>query len=157
MSKSDPANARLTPMAFMNVCGSCNACCIAPVVSAVQKPAGQPCQHLRLGKQGCMIYKDRPECCKTYSCLWLTGAFGGEDQRPDKSGLLFELHGTPFGKMIVVRELRPGILKDLHPIFSHSYLAIDSDNIGQLILPHGTTPAQEENLRKGIEYLSQIA
>jgi hypothetical protein len=104
-----------------------------------------------------MIYKDRPECCKTYSCLWLTGAFGGEDQRPDKSGLLFELHGTPFGTMLVVRELRPGILKDLHPIFSHPYLAIDSDNIGQLILVHGTTPAQEENLRKGIEYLSQIA
>lgn len=157
MSKGRLPGASLGTKAFMNTCGSCNACCIAPVVSAVQKPAGQPCRHLRFGKHGCEVYKDRPQCCKTYTCLWLAGMFGGEDQRPDKSGLLFEIHGTPFGDVFIVRELQPGKAKDLHPIFPRPYLVIDLSDIGELILPTGTTPKQEENLRKAIAYLTEIA
>lgn len=82
--------------------------------------------------KGCAIYEKRPVSCAGYECLWLIETNPSmrmeapgehkfllkEDDRPDKSGLLFELSsinrnesdfektaGIPF---LTVREVRPG-------------------------------------------------
>lgn len=42
----------------------CGACCIAPSISSLNKPAGIPCQHLD-GELRCIIFgrPERPACC----------------------------------------------------------------------------------------------
>jgi len=52
-------------------CDGCDLCCTALAVPAVGKPDGVRCQHL-CGEPGksCSIYKDRPEACYDFICLW---------------------------------------------------------------------------------------
>jgi hypothetical protein len=90
------------------------------------KPPYKPCANECA--TGCSIYEKRPEPCAGYYCVWL---FEGrpdlakvpkqllrDDDRPDKSGLMFEASsinrdesefekeaGVPF---LTVRETRPG-------------------------------------------------
>jgi len=42
----------------------CAACCIAPSISSLQKPAGIPCQHLDAALR-CRLFgrPERPACC----------------------------------------------------------------------------------------------
>jgi len=42
----------------------CGACCIAPSISSLNKPAGQPCRHLD-PQLRCTIFgrPERPACC----------------------------------------------------------------------------------------------
>ena len=42
----------------------CGACCIAPSISSLNKPAGVPCQHLAADLR-CRIFgrPERPACC----------------------------------------------------------------------------------------------
>jgi len=42
----------------------CAACCIAPSISTLAKPAGQPCRHLTADLR-CVIFgkSERPACC----------------------------------------------------------------------------------------------
>lgn len=42
----------------------CGACCIAPSISSLAKPAGQPCRHLDADLR-CRIFglPERPACC----------------------------------------------------------------------------------------------
>lgn len=42
----------------------CGACCIAPSISSLDKPAGMPCMHLTAGFR-CALFDrpERPECC----------------------------------------------------------------------------------------------
>lgn len=42
----------------------CGACCIAPSISSLDKPAGQPCHHLDEALR-CRLFGDarRPGCC----------------------------------------------------------------------------------------------
>jgi hypothetical protein len=42
----------------------CGACCIAPSISSLGKPAGVPCRHLTTGLR-CAIFglPERPACC----------------------------------------------------------------------------------------------
>lgn len=42
----------------------CGACCIAPSISTLNKPAGQPCTHLD-DRLRCTIFgrSERPDCC----------------------------------------------------------------------------------------------
>ena len=68
-------------------CGTCQACCTVCPVEPLEKPLMQRCEHQC--PQGCAIYQDRPEPCAAYQCSWLLGHFD-EDQRPDKTGVLFE-------------------------------------------------------------------
>ena len=63
-------------------CGDCQLCCKVLPTSEINKPANTRCPHQRVGK-GCAIYARRPMSCAVWSCLWLTGEFGG--QRPDRS------------------------------------------------------------------------
>lgn len=93
-------------------CGGCQACCIAPALPELAKPVHTPCFHL--GSRGCDIYSDpsRPRVCGAYRCLWLDGAMG-DDERPDKLGVIFEVRAEPKvvgGRLVIVRELWRGAL-----------------------------------------------
>lgn len=63
------------------VCGPCSLCCTSMSVPSQGKPADTRCVHLRQG--ACGIYKDRPDECRTFECLWRAGALPNE-LRPDK-------------------------------------------------------------------------
>jgi hypothetical protein len=86
-------------------CGECTLCCKVLDVPEIQKPKDVWCQHAHR-PNGCSIYPDRPERCRTFSCLWLLGRFGAglPEYRPDrihavpvatKDGLNWVLHEDP--------------------------------------------------------------
>lgn len=53
----------------------CGACCIAPSISSLNKPAGQRCQHLT-AENLCGIFgkKERPAVCSQFTaCDWICG------------------------------------------------------------------------------------
>ena len=166
---STPSSKPLTPSASEsptpNSCGECNVCCILPKVSAIDKPANQPCRYLQRGENGCTVYARRPMCCQKYACLWLQG-FLSEDirLRPDQLGVLFELHPTPHGAIYVFREVRAGTLiqdgallnpEDPFPI--KPFLIIDAEGTGYLTMPDDTTTEEEQQARQAIQYLESIA
>jgi Fe-S-cluster containining protein len=64
-------------------CDNCTACCFTHAVTAIQKPGGEWCPHCEIGA-GCRIYRERPEQCQEFSCLWLRGGWGNEQDRPDR-------------------------------------------------------------------------
>ena len=76
-------------------CGGCTACCEGHLFGqahGLQFYAGRPC-HFK-GKDGCTIYKDRPEDpCKTFKCAWLVDdrSVFPEWMRPDKSGVIVQV------------------------------------------------------------------
>lgn len=71
-------------------CGGCVACCEFENIDvpALRKPAGVMCQHNTGG--GCGIYETRPDCCRTWFCLWRRIEALPEEARPDKCGVAFE-------------------------------------------------------------------
>ena len=56
----------------------CGACCIAPSISSLDKPAGEPCRHLSADYR-CLIFgqPQRPACC---SGLQASPEMCGEDR-----------------------------------------------------------------------------
>lgn len=91
-------------------CGTCSACCRWPAVPEVNKLADEPCRHLKNGKYGCEIYKDRPSSCAKYHCAWVRG-MGGDTDQPSKCGVLIDRRDTPEGYALVAKALRPGALE----------------------------------------------
>ena len=101
-------------------CDGCTVCCTVMSVKGPEfdKPEYRACE--KACPTGCSIYKTRPEACEGYSCLWLLdgGDVLRDEERPDKSGLLFEMSGihrkkSPFEQasgvaFLVVREAFPG-------------------------------------------------
>lgn len=73
-------------------CGECQGCCMAVGVHELEKPVWTECKHQCLS--GCAIYNDRPKSCQTYNCLWQGGMLKGEENRPDKIGMIFEMRGV---------------------------------------------------------------
>lgn len=71
-----------------NDCGDCTYCCKVMKVQELNKAANTWCIHCNKG-QGCAIYKERPESCRVYECLWLRSqAFEqplAPSLRPDRS------------------------------------------------------------------------
>jgi hypothetical protein len=57
----------------------CGACCIAPSISSLRKPAGVPCIHLT-DELRCAVFglAERPACC---SGLQPSGEMCGEDRQ----------------------------------------------------------------------------
>lgn len=93
----------------MRRCGPCAACCTVLTVPGVS-PAGQPCPHL--AEQGCGIYAQRPDVCRTWSCQWIQDNLHRkparlflDSERPDRLGVMFDI--TPDARL-VAHELRPG-------------------------------------------------
>ncbi len=68
-------------------CGSCTLCCKWFAVPAIDKPAGQWCQHCAPGK-GCKIYQDRPGVCRTWNCGWQIWPWLGEEWYPLRSKMV---------------------------------------------------------------------
>ena len=71
-------------------CGECTLCCILPPIPSMNSPAGEVCSACKNSK--CSIYKDRPQECKDFNCIWLLSPVLGEELRPDKCGTVFELY-----------------------------------------------------------------
>jgi len=75
-------------------CGACNICCtVKPISVDIVKAPGVTCQHCTA--QGCAVYETRWDVCIGYLCGWKWAPFLGQDMRPDKSGLLFDIEQSP--------------------------------------------------------------
>ena len=77
-----------------NSCGPCTLCCNYPAVPELKKPINTWCEYCSVG-EGCKIYNVRPESCRHYDCLWLSGCLI-PDLRPDLCRVVFER--LPSGK-----------------------------------------------------------
>jgi len=83
-------------------CGDCTACCTHLTIGEpLNKPAGIDCPNL-INNQ-CSIYKDRPQCCKDFECVWFRGGVldRSEAYRPDNLGLLFVESNKPMFKDVI--------------------------------------------------------
>jgi hypothetical protein len=89
------------------VCGECTACCTVMGVEEIEKPAGEPCQHIC--DKGCAIYGSHPKACQDFLCAWKTG-FDEMARRPDKSGLVGDImrEDSPAHPGVIFREVWPG-------------------------------------------------
>lgn len=76
----------------MRQCGPCTACCTSLAVDELAKPTHSVCRHECAA--GCAIYARRPQSCRDYRCLWLTGLLQDED-RPDRLGVIFNTTHLP--------------------------------------------------------------
>ena len=76
----------MIPLQMARQCGECDACCTIMSVTEINKPNNVKCQHC---SNGCLIYNNRPIGCATWSCSWLLGLVPGEENRPDKLGVMF--------------------------------------------------------------------
>lgn len=75
-------------------CGPCQTCCRAIGIAELKKPYRQTCQYQC--EKGCGIYEHRPDSCRGYSCVWLSG--GGEDgHRPHETGVLVDVDASANG------------------------------------------------------------
>lgn len=84
----------MTPLSLVagRSCGECAACCSVLEVTELAKPAHTLC---RFGGGPCAAYDARPPSCRTFRCLWLEGAVPGDENRPDRVGLLLHLREGP--------------------------------------------------------------
>lgn len=75
-------------------CGACNVCCIALTIDdpELQKVQGYRCRHAQRDNS-CAIYATRPQTCRTFYCGWRRLKWVRENLRPDRSGVLIQLHG----------------------------------------------------------------
>jgi len=91
------------------VCGACSLCCTLLRVDALGKLGGTPCRHQRVGnlEGGCGIHARRPEVCRAYRCLWLSGSLEAED-RPDRLGAVLSLASEGETPSLFVHEARRG-------------------------------------------------
>ncbi|WP_145079039.1 hypothetical protein [Poriferisphaera corsica] len=93
-------------------CGTCNACCTALSISSIGKEAGVHCHNLCTA--GCVVYDERPEPCKGFTCLWLAdnnNLFDQFDHRPDRLGVMF-YPSQQSSNTITAHELRPDALQN---------------------------------------------
>jgi|GEM_PF-1252604 len=68
-------------------CGECTACCKTHGVESIQKNPQSSCTFC-VANQGCTIYADRPDECRSFKCSWLDGKGGGLEYRPDRTGVV---------------------------------------------------------------------
>lgn len=87
-----PVEPRILPG---RACGACSLCCKVLSISELQKPQGVWCKHCSAG-QGCRIYSDRPDECRSFYCGYLVWNEMDETWFPAKS------------KLVVVAELDGG-------------------------------------------------
>ena len=86
-------------------CGGCRACC---TTHRTVSPAWEACPHECAG--GCAVYATRPAECRSYACLYRSGALvGDERRRPDNLGLIFEAgRSAGVGDYLVAWEVAAG-------------------------------------------------
>lgn len=92
-------------------CGGCTACCKTHPVPETNKPMGEWCPSCDIGK-GCHIYDTRPKGCRTFTCQWLTGHWGGDESRPDRVQFVIDFVCLPnVGFTLILFEVESGALK----------------------------------------------
>lgn len=92
-------------------CGDCSVCCTVLGVPELKKEAGEACSNCKPGWKACKIYKDRPESCSSFECMWLEGHFANAD-KPDKIGVVLQADEHPeFGYIVTVHERKRGDAK----------------------------------------------
>ncbi len=139
-------------------CGSCAACCTAPAIPELNKPAGVPCQHLlpaqegQVGRCGQYAASTKPKACDTFRCLWLEGA-GTEEEKPVRSDLLYYLWpetSRMVGERDVVQvlEMSPGAFERRPEGFLRTW---QEDHLVYLIVP-----GAEEKLLGPEERLDEV-
>ena len=69
-------------MTITRKCGDCNMCCKLPEIPSINKKSYSWCKNCNIG-EGCNIYEKRPEKCKDFVCLYVTGL---TDLKPNKCG-----------------------------------------------------------------------
>ena len=107
-------------------CGSCTACCAILGVAELHKPVNVECPHVCA--QGCSIYDTRPRTCRDWSCDWRNGFLPGEEQRPDKLGVIFDLRLEGCDPILCIWEVAEGAAqqKEVDSIMSAVYPRISS-------------------------------
>lgn len=80
-------------------------------VSALNKPAGQSCEHQNA--DGCGNYANRPSVCRVWYCMWVRddGRVFTEDERPDQAGVFFTASDPDLDtgrQQVFVHEIEPG-------------------------------------------------
>jgi hypothetical protein len=77
---------------MMRQCGDCQLCCKLLPVRALDKGAGERCQHQKFGK-GCGVYRKpaMPPECGLWNCRWLVSDDTGDQARPDRSHLVIDI------------------------------------------------------------------
>lgn len=73
---------------YRRSCGDCQECCTTMGVHEIKKPPSSPCRHLCV--RGCGIYETRPQSCKDYECLWLSG-ITPDGWKPKKYGIVMDI------------------------------------------------------------------
>ncbi len=61
---------QLDALPTTRTCAGCDLCCTILKIPELGKPAWTPCWNLKGDHQGCAIWGEHPEACKTYVCLW---------------------------------------------------------------------------------------
>ena len=107
----------------MRTCGDCIVCCVYPSINTetLVKRGCEHCPNLHLSDQikpntmqlsseepvKCGIYRERPDVCEGYKCLWIQG-HGNEEDRPDRALVLIDTtHRIENG--IECKPLAPGV------------------------------------------------
>jgi hypothetical protein len=108
---------KLDVLATGRTCGECSACCTVLSVPRLKGP-NETCRHARRMQPVCGIYPSRPEQCRDYACLWLSGV-APKRMRPDRCGVILDLAADELDsarltaaaggvKWCIAREVRPG-------------------------------------------------
>jgi hypothetical protein len=103
-------------------CGPCTACCTILGVTELRKPVNVKCEHVC--ERGCSIYETRPPTCRNWSCDWKNGLLPGEELRPDKLGVIFDLRLEGCDPILCMWEVVPGAADQelLGPLLANVYL-----------------------------------
>ena len=145
-----------TPKVFyanLNPCDGCTVCCTAPGIDdGMLKPTNQTCEHCTAS--GCGIYKDRPEVCRDYACLY---SIGFVNERPDSNGIAwtFQNHRCPGGKLLLMGHaldaraatkdpVAKATMRRLmeHPDITGIAIRDDKEAISYIVLPNGEIDGQ---------------
>jgi hypothetical protein len=78
-------------------------------VDELRKLGGTPCRQLRAppSAPGCGIHPARPQICRAYACLWLSGGLDEAD-RPDRLGAVLDVATEGGVTRLRVHEATPG-------------------------------------------------
>jgi hypothetical protein len=96
-------------------CGRCSLCCKLINVPGLANE-GEWCEHVNLkSDKGCSIYKERLDICKGFNCLWLQSSVLGNQFRPDKCGIIFEVYNKESFVVALVDHHKPNAWKKGEP------------------------------------------
>ena len=85
-------------------CTKCGACCVAPDISALGKPLGVRCPHLREDNL-CAVYESRPQICRDYAADWLCERVAAPtlEERVGKYLAVIDLEPAHGGRLVQMR------------------------------------------------------